>query len=159
MRLLVMEKRNPDYDLRKSDLRIKSESGKTCVAPGCEYPLTTRVGPGDKSCCREHQLSLREYGGPARLDRPHTFARRSDYVCTECGWAVLEDERLAVINNEMVRIQVARTITHGDHIIRQADGGDDSPENVRSVCVVCHAIKTMVNEDYLNNISKDGKET
>jgi 5-methylcytosine-specific restriction endonuclease McrA len=37
---------------------------------------------------------------------------------------------------------------HGDHQERQADGGDDTAANIRSLCYVCHAKKTVLNEDY-----------
>jgi 5-methylcytosine-specific restriction endonuclease McrA len=36
----------------------------------------------------------------------------------------------------------------GDHIIRRADGGDDSEENVQSLCLMCNADKTILNEDW-----------
>jgi 5-methylcytosine-specific restriction endonuclease McrA len=48
----------------------------------------------------------------------------------------------------MTKRRVARTLMHGDHQIRAADGGEDTEENVNGICVVCHAIKTVINEDY-----------
>jgi len=44
---------------------------------------------------------------------------------------------------------------HGDHNgLRKADGGDDSEENVKALCYVCHAKKTILNEDYKKNLEK-----
>ena len=42
---------------------------KKCVLDGCDQTLTHFRGPGDLSLCREHQIRLREYGGPGRTDR------------------------------------------------------------------------------------------
>ena len=104
-------------------------------------------GPGSEVLCREHQLKQREYGGMGRIDRPHTFHR--DWICSECGYNVLEDPRLADIEDEMTKRRVGRVLMHGDHHgERRADGGDDSAENIKCLCVVCHAKKTILNEDY-----------
>lgn len=35
-----------------------------------------------------------------------------------------------------------------DHQKRQADGGDDSAENIRSLCLNCNSDKTILNEDW-----------
>jgi hypothetical protein len=88
----------------------------------------------------------REYGGMGRIDRPHTFHRK--WVCSGCGYNALEDPRLADIEDEMIKRRVARVLMHGDHHQRQADGGTNSKENVRSLCYVCHAKKTILNEDW-----------
>jgi hypothetical protein len=34
-----------------------------------------------------------------------------------------------------------------DHIKTQRDGGDDSPENVQTLCITCNFIKTMISGD------------
>lgn len=156
--MCVNDLRDPNYDKKKSGKRLAEDAHKICIVVGCNYPLTSKEGPGDKSLCREHQLYMREYGGPGRLDRPHTFHRSKEYICIECGWEILKDFRLADIKSEMKKRQVARTLLHGDHKIRQADGGDDSAENIKSLCAVCHAKKTMQNEDYLSIINVE-KET
>ena len=83
-----------------------------------------------------------------RADRPHTFHRK--WECSDCGYQPLEDPRLADITDEMQKRRVARILMHGDHnTTRKADGGDDSADNIRSQCVVCHAKKTVLNKDYL----------
>lgn len=142
--------RNPNYDEPKSLAQIRKERGLVCKVPGCGKTITNMNGPGSGVLCREHQIQQREYGGMGRHDRPHTFHR--DWVCEECGYNVLEDPRLADIEDEMKKRRVARVIMHGDHHgERKADGGDDSAENVKCLCNVCHAKKTVLNEDYRNN--------
>jgi hypothetical protein len=139
--------RNAQHDKMKNPAQLSKDMGKTCSIPGCSNPLTHMDGPGSDSLCREHQLYQREYGGMGRLDRPHTFHRT--WVCSECGTNVLEDPRLADIEDEMTKRRVARVLMHGDHHgERRADGGDDTAENIKSLCFVCHAKKTVLNEDY-----------
>jgi hypothetical protein len=138
--------RESKWDQPKTMGQVIKEQGKTCSIPGCGQPLTHMLGPGSESLCRDHQLEQREYGGMGRMDRPHTFHRK--WVCEDCGYNPLEDPRLADIEDEMVRRRVGRILIHGDHQHRQADGGDDTAENIRSVCYVCHAKKTILSEDY-----------
>lgn len=146
--------RLPEYDKPKSMADLRVAMSTKCCVDGCENHLTTYKGPGQDVLCRTHQINLREYGGMGRLDRLHTFHR--DWVCSECGYDSLADPRLADITDEMVKRRVARVLMHGDHNgERKADGGDDSAENVKCLCFVCHAKKTILNEDYkksrLNN--------
>lgn len=135
------------YDKMKSPSQLEKELDHICSIPGCGKGLTHMQGPGSEVLCREHQLYQREYGGMGRIDRPHTFHRT--WVCSECGTNVLEDPRLADITDEDIKRRVARVLMHGDHHgERRADGGDDTKENIRSLCFVCHAKKTIINEDY-----------
>ena len=149
-----MKKRNIIYDKMKSPSQLTADMNKTCTIPGCNSPLTHMEGPGSAVLCRLHQLNQREYGGMGRIDRPHTFHR--DWVCSECGYNVLEDPRLADIEDDMTKRRVGRVLMHGDHHgERRADGGDDSAENIKCLCVVCHAKKTILNEDYKKNKSTE----
>jgi hypothetical protein len=137
-----------EYDKEKSRYQIRRDAGKTCNIPGCCEPLTAFLGPGATTLCREHQLAQIEYGGVGRMDRPHTFHRNANFMCDDCGWSILEDPRIKDIQDEMIKRQVARILLHGDHhITRKADGGEDTAENIRSLCVVCHAKKTVINRD------------
>ena len=141
--------RDPNFDVIKSHAQIIKDFGKTCSIPGCTNPLTMMQGPGSGTLCREHQIMQREYGGVGRIDRKHTFHR--DWVCDECDTNVLDDPRLADVEDEMDKRRIGRILMHGDHsLTRKSDGGDDSADNVRSLCVVCHAKKTVLNKDYLN---------
>jgi hypothetical protein len=139
--------RNTIYDKMKSASQLEKELDRVCSIPGCGKGLTHMQGPGSEVLCREHQLFQREYGGMGRIDRPHTFHRT--WCCSECGYNPLEDERLQDIEDEDIKRRVARVLMHGDHHgERRADGGDDTKENIKSLCVVCHAKKTIINEDY-----------
>ena len=73
-----------------SIIKRQHEAGAVCSIPGCGNPLSNMTGPGSDCLCREHQLAQREYGGPGRIDRPHTFHRK--WVCAHCG----KDVSLAV---------------------------------------------------------------
>jgi hypothetical protein len=142
--------RNWQYDKLKTYQQLSESVGKCCIVPGCGENLTTMQGPGQDVLCREHQKMQREYGGMGRIDRPHTFHR--DWICSECGYNSLEDPRLSDIMDEMIKRRVARVLMHGDHnTTRRADGGDDSANNVKCLCYVCHAKKTVLNEDYRKN--------
>lgn len=144
-----------NYDKMKTGAQMDKEVGMCCMIVGCGKNITHMQGPGSEVLCREHQLMQREYGGMGRIDRPHTFHR--DWVCVECGTNILEDPRLADIQDEMTKRRAARICMHGDHQHRQADGGDDSKENVRSVCYVCHAKKTVLQEDYRKRGTLNGQ--
>jgi len=132
------------FDKVKNPGQMSRDMGKVCKV--CGQPVSQFEGPGSDVLCREHQIAQRDYGGMGRIDRPHTFHRA--WVCDECGYNALEDPRLADIEDEMIKRRVARVLMHGDHQQRQADGGDDSKANVRSLCFVCHAKKTIINEDW-----------
>ena len=136
--------RDPQYDKLKNPAQLKKDLEKTCKV--CGDPVSHFEGPGSDVLCRKHQIMQREYGGMGRIDRPHTFHRA--WVCSECGYDVLADERLADIEDEMIKRRVARVLMHGDHQERRADGGSDAEHNVSALCVVCHAKKTILNEDY-----------
>ena len=140
--------RNKSYDIVKTPTQINTDMGKSCKVGGCDNHVTAMQGPGQRSLCREHQLQQREYGGMGRVDRPHTFHR--DWVCIVCNYNALDDPRLQDIDDEMTKRRVARTIMHGDHSnIRKADGGSDNADNIDSLCTVCHAKKTILNQDNL----------
>jgi hypothetical protein len=135
-------------DRIKSPAQLMKEMGRTCKVDGCKNPLTHMQGPGSGALCREHQIEQREYGGMGRLDRPHTFHR--NWICEECGYNALQDPRLAAVGDEMTKRRIARTLMHGDHNgKRKSEGGDDSAANIKSLCFVCHAVKTTVEEDYM----------
>lgn len=133
----------------KSFETIKRELGKPCKVDKCTDKLTHVHGPGEHVLCRKHQLNLIENGGTGRLDRIHTFHRT--WSCSECGWEALEDTRLInATDDEMTRKTIARVLIHADHhTTAKADGGDDSAENIKCLCIVCHAIKTILNGDHL----------
>jgi len=134
------------WDQPKSLEQLKKEYGKCCSIPGCGQPLTAFKGLG-QDLCREHQLFQIEYGGMGRKDRPHTFHRT--WTCGICGWDAWNDPRFAGLSDED-KSRVIRILMHGHHSeTRKADGGDDSAENTVGICVICHAMETVKNKDYL----------
>lgn len=135
------------WDKPKSVSQLLKEQGKTCIIPGCNNPLTQMKGPGESTLCRDCQLKSIEYGGMGRKDRPSTFHRT--FVCDDCGYNPLEDQRLSDIDDFEVKHRVARMLMHGDHSEkRKADGGSDAADNIRCLCYVCHAKKTAINNDW-----------
>jgi len=133
-----------------SILRRQHESGIVCSIPGCGKPLSNMTGPGSDRLCREHQLQQREYGGPGRIDRPHTFHRK--WVCSHCEKDVSEKVRKKYPDleeeNPKLFNRLCRNRIIADHIVRKADGGDDSEVNIQSLCLDCNSDKTILNEDY-----------
>lgn len=139
--------RDMNQDVLKSVTQLISSLGKVCKVEGCGNHVTDYRGPGANSLCRHHQVNLREYGGMGRLDRLWTFHRT--WTCSSCNTNILDDPRLADIDNEMVKRQVGRFLMHGDHTERKADGGSHHHDNVKSLCTVCHAKKTILQKDYI----------
>lgn len=139
-------------DNKKSTAIIKYQikNKLTCSLDGCDKPISIYEGPGSDSLCRAHQLKQKEYNGLGRLDRPHTFHRK--YVCDMCGIDVAErvrnkyptlEETSPELFNRLCRNQII-----GDHIIRRADGGSDTEDNIQSLCLLCNSDKTILSEDW-----------
>jgi hypothetical protein len=144
--------RDPDKDKLKSQSVLKEQikHNRTCSMDGCKNPLSVFEGPGSDLLCRECCLKLIEYGGVGRIDRLHTLHR--SHICSKCGKDVkAEITRLypgLEENNPELFNRLWRNRIIGDHIIRKADGGNDSAENIQSLCLDCNADKTIINEDY-----------
>lgn len=144
--------RNPSKDELKSQSVLKEQIRlkHTCSVDGCKNALTIFEGPGSDVLCRDHQLKLVEYGGAGKINRPHTLHRQ--WICSDCGKDVsvevtkkypgLEQSNPKLFN------RLCRNRIIGDHIIRRADGGDDSEENLQSLCLDCNSDKTILNEDW-----------
>ena len=148
--------RSPTEDKRKpiSALKRQVDRKLCCQLEGCDEPLSMFTGPGGNRLCRRHQLEQTCYGGLGRVDRPHTFHRK--WICDDCGFNPLEDHpTVRAIENEAERYRVARSLMHGDHQIRKSDGGSDAEDNIRCLCIVCHHVKTILNEDYLPGVLTD----
>lgn len=147
-----MTLRLPRDDKKKSAAVIKHQVNHRliCCLDGCDRPLSVYEGPGSDSLCRQHQIKQREYNGVGRLDRPHTFHRK--WVCDHCGKNVLEEVRTKypeLEESDPIKFnRLCRNRIIGDHIVRQADGGDDSESNLQSLCLDCNSDKTILNEDF-----------
>ncbi len=133
---------------RVADILRESADGNTCCV--CGASVTVFTGTGSQVLCEEHQDNLYVNGGTGRMDRPHTFHRKT--CCDWCGYDPLKNPALAGITDpeELTRVRNASLV--GDHIIRRSDGGDDSEQNIQTLCRNCDAIKTMLNKDYLPGV-------
>lgn len=117
-----------------------------CTIPGCGKPLTNFLGPGTSTLCRLHQVSLIEYGGMGRLERPWTFHR--NLVCDWCGYDPAQDKRCLDMD-EKDRHVFVRSVLIGDHMTRQADDGSHAKDNIQTLCLLCNAEKGVRAKDYM----------
>ena len=148
----MLKLRDPSKDklkghgVLKEQVRLK----KMCCMDGCKNPLTIFEGPGSDILCREDQLKLVEYGGAGKIDRLHTLHRK--WVCDDCGVDVSEQVRQKYPtmeqDNPVLFNRLCRNRIIGDHQVRQADGGSDAEDNIRSLCLNCNSDKTILNEDW-----------
>lgn len=144
--------RRPQDDRIKSQaiIRRQYEEGLTCQIPGCDNPVSIMTGPGSDIFCRDHQLNQQEYGGTGRIDRLHTFHRK--WVCSHCGKDVSSavSEKYPELEETDPKMfnRLCRNRIIADHIVRRADGGEDTEENIQSLCLDCNSDKTILNEDW-----------
>lgn len=145
--------RDPSKDKLKSSSILKEQTrlNSKCCMPNCNELLSIFDGPGSDVLCRDHQLKLVEYGGAGKLGRLHTLHRK--WVCDDCGKDVsveVAKKYPGLEESDPVKFnRLCRNRIIGDHIIRRADGGDDSADNLQSLCLDCNSDKTILNEDYL----------
>ena len=142
-----MAVRNPSKDKLKSNAVLKEQLEVKCMLEDCDNTLSIYDGPGSNSLCREHQLECVEYGGMGKPERPWTFYRTM--VCAKCGYNPTEDSQFEEIEAEYHRLRVMRAIMHGDHIHLKSRGGANTADNIQTLCVKCHMIKTYKEKDYL----------
>ncbi len=148
------------WDKQKSWKTIQEETsrGATCSIPGCSNPLTVFKGPGQDVYCREHQLAQKEYGGMGSgRNAPHTFHR--EFYCEECGYNPFEDPKYDQYKSEPDLFnRLCRSQLIADHnLVREADGGQHTKENIKTLCLRCNADKTILNKDYLPSKLVDNK--
>lgn len=125
----------------------KHRATKKCVLDGCDQPLTHYRGPGGANLCREHQIRLREYGGPGRTDRHYSFWKKD--CCESCGRMPSRDNvRIAQMPQPMRDI-IGRMMLQVDHKTVRRQGGDH-PDNLITLCAECHQLKTYANADHLS---------
>lgn len=104
---------------------------------------------------------------------------RDDYTCTECGldcadarrlalkardgliaasrmWVTLRAEFKAVAVAErsglalaVVKVAFRRIPADVDHILQRAMGGTNDPENLQTLCVECHTVKSAIDATML----------
>ena len=112
-----------------------------CNLPWCNEWATFNKGIG-QSYCDHHQSMLREYGGPARTDRPWTFNKKRTCEC--CGHNPWKHPMVKKIDDDLIRDRVAWGMLIVDHIHTQRDGGNNRPENCQTLCLDCNQIKSTL---------------
>ena len=156
---MIEKHRNPIHDDFKSSIELKQifEEKRLCALVDCQNLLTEFKGPGQDVLCRKHQVEQIEYGGFGRYDRPHTFHR--GFVCDECGQDARELPVIKAIQDEVVKMRAIRSIMHGDHQHLKSEGGSDAETNIRQLCITCHMVKTIVEQDYLGGKRQHEQKT
>lgn len=139
--------RDFNKDKPKSQRIIREQLNKKCMLEDCDNTVSIYEGPGSNVLCREHQLECVEYGGMGKPERPWTFYRTME--CAKCGYNPTEDPQFDEIEDEFHRLRVMRAIMHGDHIHLKSQGGANTKDNIQTLCVKCHMIKTYKDKDYL----------
>ena len=139
--------RNPSKDKLKSNAVLKEQLSKPCMLEDCDNTISIYDGPGSNVLCRDHQLECVEYGGMGKPERPWTFYRTME--CAKCGYNPTADPQFDEIEDEYHRLRVMRAIMHGDHIHLKSQGGANTADNIQTLCVKCHMIKTYKDKDYL----------
>lgn len=134
------------FDLPKTGAEVDSALATTCRAAGCDSHLSLYKGPNSDRYCRKHQLECHEYGGLAKGSKPYSFAKTT--VCSKCEKDVAELPQVKAITDEVKRNIALRSLITVDHIDGNHD--NDDIDNLQGLCLDCHAIKTTINEDYLN---------
>jgi len=134
------------FDLPKTGAEVDSALATTCRAAGCDSHLSLYKGPNSDRYCRKHQLECHEYGGLAKGSKPYSFAKTT--VCSKCEKDVAELPQVKDITDEVKRNIALRSLITVDHIDGNHD--NDDIDNLQGLCLDCHAIKTTINEDYLN---------
>lgn len=115
-----------------------------CILDFCNKPASKYKGVGSQ-LCEHHQSLLREYGGPARMDRPWTFQKKR--YCEKCGHNPWEHSMVKQIDDELIRDRIAYGMLLVDHITAQRDGGEHHSGNTQTLCFDCNHIKTTLAVD------------
>lgn len=124
----------------------KTKTSGCCNLTWCNKPRSQYKGVGSQ-LCEEHQNMMREYGGPARMDRKYTFNKKS--CCEWCEYDPFKNPKIKQVLsiNELVGCRTAWTQLIVDHIVPQKYGGSDAPDNCQTLCKNCNDIKTILSGD------------
>lgn len=136
--------RDPNLDQLKEGKHLSNARKHRCATTGCNKFLTAYQGPGSETLCRDHQLGLSDYGGMGKLQKEHSHSRKDR--CEGCGYAPAEDPRVTAIQDLKIRNQAIRALLDVDHM--DGNHGNNDPANLRTLCKICHGIKTIVNQDH-----------
>ena len=149
---------NKSTEFGKQEKKKNKPKG-TCKVPGCNNPITQYKGAGSHTLCEEHQKTLREFKGFARLDRPYTLHKK--LKCDACGHEPYNNIRLR-LEPEPFRTVYAYRLLQVDHIVPPENPNDkyvldhecNYPSNLQTLCGDCHQIKTLKSGDFSNNLDK-----
>lgn len=130
--------------LKQGYAGTKTHISIKCRLPYCNKLASKYKGKGSY-LCEHHQSLLREYGGPARSDRPWTFHKKK--CCDVCGHNPWKHPMVKKIKDELIRDRVAWGMLIVDHIETQRDGGEHHEENTQTLCLDCNLIKSMLAGD------------
>jgi 5-methylcytosine-specific restriction endonuclease McrA len=122
-------------------LKYYANNNITCALPECNELKTQYKGIGS-NMCEAHQKRMRDYGGPARQDRPYTFHKKD--FCESCGHDPWKHPLVKKISDELIRDRVANGMLIVDHKTTQRDGGGHGADNVQTLCLDCNQIKTTL---------------
>ncbi len=139
-----MSFRDPNLDRLKEGQHLINARKTRCSVTGCENFLTAYQGPGSDKFCRQHQREQHEYGGLAKGVKEHSFGRKDQ--CDACGFKPDEDDRFTSITDAKVRNAAIRSVLDVDHI--DGNHSNNDPDNLQTLCKICHGVKTIVNADY-----------
>ena len=145
--------RDLELDILKTGAAMKALPGTCCEVDGCSTILTPYKGPGGDTYCRAHQMHLHEYGGFSKAQKPYTIGKTS--VCEDCGMDAAEHPSIAVIEDPIMKNRAIRMVITTDHI--DGNHSNNSLENLSHICVVCHAVKTIISGDYLTSATDSTK--
>ena len=150
----LKETRDPKKDVKYPFISKLRELSK-CELDGCDNPLTHYKGPGSLSLCREHQIRQRQYGGPARRDRPWSFWKKDH--CEDCGHVPHRDNPKIAELKEPARTILGMMMLHVDHkkagrgAKRTGELGVNHPNNLVTLCQECHMLKTYLKGDHVSD--------
>mgnify|MGYP003951230721 FL=1 len=135
---------------------VHDKARKKCSVSYCNNVETKYKGVGS-TLCETHQARLREYGGPARMDRPWTFNKKR--CCDLCGHDPWKHPKVKLIDDELIRDRVAWGMLFVDHIETQRDGGSHCDQNTQTLCLDCNMIKSTLAGDMVpKKLYKDENE-
>lgn len=128
------------YDIRQPPLfmiRNMWEGKCWCGKPKSQFEKHMR-----KYCCNKHSsiwyYSIRSFWDSFRLER----IRIDKFTCVECGFSTRTTD-LILNDEDEPRVRGSDSEFQVDHIIAIVNGGDCFDiENVRTLCVNCHKVKT-----------------
>jgi 5-methylcytosine-specific restriction protein A len=113
---------------------MPSRPPRTCVHPGCtgysvdggdycpEHKPKPKSNWAKYSKAGRHAAGYDSYWDKLRL----TILARDRYLCQAC-----------------LRLGIHKEARHVDHVVAKTFGGDNSPDNLQSLCIPCHKRKTQ----------------